>query len=121
MKKSDEVILRKIIKYADDAILVVSEYDLDLPKLMALTTPQHAITMCILQIGELASVLSDEVKTAYPGVPWQQIKLMRNIAAHRYHTFDKSIMWGTVSVEIPSLKEYCLEILSKERVYNNES
>ncbi|MDR0433599.1 MAG: hypothetical protein LBH21_00880 [Gracilibacteraceae bacterium] len=31
MKKSDEVILKKIIKYADDAALVVSEYDFNKP------------------------------------------------------------------------------------------
>jgi uncharacterized protein with HEPN domain len=72
--------------------------------------------MCILQIGELVTVISDELKEAYPDVPWQQIKAMRNIAAHDYHQFDLSIMLDTVKDDIPALRDYCLEILAKEPV-----
>ena len=37
---------------------------------------------------------------------------MRNIAAHRYGSFDSEILWDTMEGDIPSLKEYCEKILT---------
>jgi len=39
------------------------------------------------------------------------MKKMRNIAAHRYGTFDLDILYSTIMSDIPKLKEYCLELL----------
>ncbi|MDR3121410.1 MAG: DUF86 domain-containing protein [Clostridiales bacterium] len=116
MKNRDAVLLNKIVKYCDEAILAVKEYQLNLNRIQMLSTPRNAIGMCILQIGELVTALSEEVKTAYSGVPWQQIKSMRNIAAHNYLHFDIAIMWDTIKDDVPVLRAYCLEILDKEPV-----
>ncbi len=37
-------------------------------------------------------------------IPWREIKLMRNIVAHRYDTVDHSITWDVVEKDIPTLK-----------------
>ena len=63
---------------------------------------RNAVALCILQIGELVGNLSDEFKAEHTVMPWRQIKLMRNIVAHRYGTVDHSITWDVVENDIPA-------------------
>ena len=39
------------------------------------------------------------------GMPWNQIKAMRNIVAHNYGNIDIDVLWDTVQYDIPSLKK----------------
>ncbi len=71
---------------------------------------RNAAALCILQIGELVGKLSDEFRTEYKAVPWQQIKATRNIVAHSYGTVDPYITWEIITEDIPRLKEFCTEI-----------
>ncbi len=68
---------------------------------------QNAISLCILQIGELVGLLSEEYKTTNSQIPWKQIKQMRNIVAHRYGTVDNTITWDVIQNDIPKLREFC--------------
>ena len=72
---------------------------------------RNAAALCILQIGELVGNLSDEFRARYPGVPWRQIKAMRNIVAHRYGTIDPETTWEVIEEDIPILKKYCQGII----------
>lgn len=63
--------------------------------------------MCILQIGELVSNLTDKFKEAHSAVPWRQIRSMRNIVAHHYGEIDSETLWDVILDDIPSLKKYC--------------
>ena len=73
---------------------------------------RNAIAMCILQIGELVGVLTDDFKKENSNIPWKQIKLMRNIVAHRYGTVDNSITWEVLQKDIPELKTFTEKSLS---------
>jgi len=77
---------------------------------------KNAISMCILQIGELVGKLSNEFKNTYNAMPWKDIKAMRNIAAHNYGEIDLEVLWETVSTDVPILREYCEKILNIERI-----
>ena len=72
---------------------------------------KDAVSLCILQIGELSGILSDELKEKYKELPWKQIKALRNIVAHRYGTIDAALMWDIVKEDLPSLQKYCKQIL----------
>ena len=76
---------------------------------------RNAISLCILQIGELVGILSDEYKAFHSEIPWKQIKQMRNIVAHRYGTVDNTITWDVVQKDIPELKQFCEDIEYKEQ------
>ena len=65
------------------------------------------------KIGELAGNLSDGFRAAHPDIPWREIKLMRNIVAHRYGTVDHTITWEVAENDIPALKEYCRKTMEK--------
>lgn len=63
--------------------------------------------MCVVQIGELAGALSDEVKAQAPGIPWRVIKDTRNFYVHAYGAIDVPSVWMTLTKDIPELKVAC--------------
>ncbi len=111
MNNRDNIILQKIIQYADEIQATIDRYNLDHAKFSSDFIVKNAISMCILQIGELVGKLSNEFKAAYNQMPWREIKAMRNIAAHNYGEIDIDILWETAISDIPELKEYCKHLL----------
>lgn len=103
-------ILFHIVSYCDQIEMAVQQFGRDYEVFSSNPVYRNAVALCILQIGELAGNLSDEFKAQYTGMPWRQIRLMRNIVAHRYGTVDHSITWDVVEHDIPALKQYCQEI-----------
>lgn len=75
---------------------------------------RNAVSLCILQIGELVGNLFESFRLEHTAIPCRQNKLMRNIVAHRYGTVDHSITWDVVEHDIPELKAYCENILRGE-------
>lgn len=72
--------------------------------------------MCILQIGELVTHLSEDFKTEYNQIPWKDLKTLRNIAAHNYGAFSPKRTWAIAKNEMPLLLDFCLMILEKNDV-----
>ena len=70
--------------------------------------------MCVVQIGELASLLSEDVRRANPSVPWRVIKDTRNYYVHDYGSIDIEAVWDTLNRDLPELKSNCQKILSCE-------
>ena len=54
-------------------------------------------------IGEAASRVSTQTRTANPAVPWPEIIGMRNRLIHGYDVVDLDILWQTVGSDIPDL------------------
>ena len=72
----------------------------------------NAAALCILQIGELVGIMSDEFRASHTEIPWREIKLMRNIVAHHYGSVDHSITWDVIINDIPQLKKFCLDFIT---------
>ena len=109
----DTSILEHILSYCNEIQETVSRFGEDKELFLHDSVYHNAVALCILQIGELVGVLSDEFKAAYSEIPWRNIKLMRNIVAHRYGTVDHSITWDVVMDDIPTLKIFCITVLHK--------
>jgi len=107
----DIEILKKVIGYCDEIEAARGRFGDSIDALVADTDYKNAVSMCILQIGELTTHLSGEFKKKYSAQPWQDITGMRNVAAHHYGKFDVEILWKTISVKIPELKAYCQECI----------
>jgi len=71
--------------------------------------------MCLLQIGGVGRPLVRQFKKTYNGVPWRNIKGMRNMVAHKYGDISVTTVWETVIIDIPVLREYCIRILEELR------
>ncbi len=65
-------------------------------------------------VGEGASKLSAELRTAHPEVPWGQIVGMRNRLVHDYTDVSWETVWRVFSVESVTLRPQ-IEAILKER------
>jgi len=66
---------------------------------------QHALTMAILNIGELAKSLDSDYRAEHDSIPWQKVIGFRNVAAHGYDGLDMEIVWNTIEKDLPELKK----------------
>lgn len=105
--------LRHIVSYCVQIEQTVARFGNDYALFAEDPIYRNAAALCILQIGELVGKLTEEFRAAHPGVPWRQIKAMRNIVAHSYGSVDPETSWEIVSCDIPVLKQYCCEILEE--------
>ena len=85
MNERDKSVLEHIIRYCNEINDANDQFGNSLVVLKANSVYKNAVSMCILQIGELVTLLSEELKIQYDEMPWHDIKGMRNIAAHQYH------------------------------------
>lgn len=74
-----------------------------------------------MQIGELTTRLTNDFKQTYTGMPWTQIKALRNVVAHSYGKIDVESLWETITIDIPKLKDYCSGIIQQFDVLTQES
>ena len=111
-------VLKHMVKYCDQIEETVLRFQKDYAVFEKDHIYQNAVALCVLQIGELTTKLTEELKQTYTGMPWNQIKAMRNIVAHNYGSIDAEILWETIENDVPQLKEYCLDIL---QTLNNEN
>lgn len=122
MNKQDRDIdiLRHIVKYCNDIAATQAFFGASFETFRDNAIYRNAIAMCILQIGELSGYLTDRFKETYSGVPWRNIKGMRNIMAHKYGDIDVNIIWEAIKDDVPMLREYCMDILDKEEQLSQE-
>lgn len=66
---------------------------------------QKAVVMSLINIGELVKVYTEEFLTTHSNIPWKKIQALRNIAAHKYEAIDPTIVWDTIKISIPALKD----------------
>ena len=75
-------ILKKIMMYCGRLDEARSRFGDSLESLENDQLYKSAAAMCVMQIGELTTHLTTDFRNEYNEIPWQDIKGMRNIAAH---------------------------------------
>ncbi len=63
-------------------------------------------------IGEACNALTDELKAAYPLIPWKPIIGFRNISVHEYFGVNLQLVWEIAKNDLPDLKEKINAILA---------
>ena len=113
MNAKNKIVLKKVIRYAYEIQETIKRFELDQEKFEQDFVARNAISMCILQIGELSKNLTENFRLEHAQIPWKNIIGMRNRAAHKYGEMDKSLIWHVASVNIPELKSY-LEVILEQ-------
>ena len=108
MKNKDKYHIQKIIEYCDIIDQLLDEYERDYTIFQSSLSFQLSISMSIIQIGEYVNRLSDEFKEKHKNIPWKKIKGMRNFTTHQYEHIEFEVIWHTITIEIPELKEKLL-------------
>lgn len=101
MNVRDRTRLEDMARFASDAVELLGS--LDAAALEHDIRSQYAVVRAIEIIGEAASHVTSETRSAYPGVPWKQIIGMRNTLIHAYHDLDLSTVVKTVREYLPPL------------------
>ena len=75
---------------------------------------QQSISFSLLQIGELAGSLSEELRNAsMEEINWGNIRGMRNVIVHHYGKIDFDVVWSTVTEDIPVLLGFCQKYMKE--------
>ena len=103
MQHRDKMIISKVI----------SELDIGRGMLGASTLEEfvddeklkRAVSMTVINIGELIKNVTEDTRKEYSNIPWKAIAGMRDIAAHKYQTLKMEDVYNTVCIDFPVLKE----------------
>lgn len=101
MPPEDRVRLQHMLEAAQAAITFITARDRnDFERDLALV---FAVTRAIEIMGEAASKVTAETRSANSEIPWKEIIAMRNRLIHAYFDIDREILWRTVRDELPPL------------------
>lgn len=105
-------VLEHIVDYCEQIEEAMTFFGKDYKIFISNNIYRNACCMCLLQIGELTNILTEDFRRAYSGVPWRQIKGFRNIVAHAYGTVEPSVVWEIITADLTELKAYCERIIA---------
>ncbi|MDR1314218.1 MAG: DUF86 domain-containing protein [Deltaproteobacteria bacterium] len=108
----DTNIIIRIDRYCDQIFEAMSWYENSIDVLKTNHLYKDGIAMKFQQISELSQHLTNEFTREHGSLPWQSIKGLRVVFAHRYETLNYDTMWETMTVKIPELKLFCTDILA---------
>lgn len=74
----------------------------------------NASLALLLNIGEQASRISDELAEKYPSVAWDDIRKFRNRIAHDYTGIDTFITYEIIKNDLPVLLNTVSQIISEQ-------
>ncbi len=115
-------ILRHIAKYCENIEALIQRFGKDAAAFKEDMAYHDAVSMNILQIGELANHLSEEYRRlTKEKMPWAAIRAMRNLFAHNYGQMDLAVIWKTATEDIPELKKFCEEQIRTSELLQDES
>ena len=104
MRNKDSIILKKTLEYCDQVSEACEMFGNDYDKFINISVFQNACCMCILQVGELCKVVSEELKEQKKTIPWKEWCGIRDIFAHQYSNLDCQSAWDTIQNDLPQLK-----------------
>lgn len=70
-----------------------------------------SLVKCVEILGEAASRVTDATRESLPEIPWRDIISMRNRLIHGYFDIDTTIVWKTVTMELPPLENALEKVL----------
>jgi len=112
MDNRDRNVIQHIKRYCTDIESFIDRFGKDFEVFINDRAYFNAVSMCILQIGELSKNLSEEYRNeTEKKIPWSNIKGMRNIVAHDYGSLDEELVWETAINDIPALNQFCIDEL----------
>ena len=111
VSERDRNILEHILRYCIQVEVAHEDFGHSKQRFFDSTTYQNAVSMCILQIGELVNHLSETFREANDAIPWRRIRGMRNYVAHEYGAIDLDVVWYVSNVSIMELKAFCEDCL----------
>ncbi len=115
MKRSAGLYIKDILEYMERAEQYLESLSYD--EFMDDVKTRDAVIRCVEVIGEATKNVPEELRKAYPDIPWRDMSGMRDKTIHGYFQVDLENVWLVVKEEIPKLKpliKHVLEDLGNE-------
>lgn len=112
MLHRDGIVIRKIIQEIEIGEEMMAETSLE--EFLRDEKLKRAVSMTIINVGELIKTITMETRAEYPNVPWKDAAGLRDIAAHRYQTLRMEDVYHSARLDFPAIKTQLLAILAKE-------
>ncbi len=109
MQRRDYIVINKILSEIDIAFDMIG--DSALSDFLNNEMMQRAVSMTVINIGELVKTITDETRLEYQNIPWKAIAGMRDIAAHKYQTLRMEDVYNTVMIDLPYLRMQLRDII----------
>ncbi len=91
-------------KIADDLRFIIAHTaNLGYSELMENEVLLDSIMFRLIQVSENSDRLTDDFKARHQSIPWRAMKGMRNRIVHQYGDVDLSVIYDTVTHDIPTL------------------
>lgn len=74
---------------------------------------QDAVIRNLETIGEAATHLSPQTRRELSGIDWNDVVGMRNFLIHGYLFVDPDVVWRTVELDLPELKQALRHFLER--------
>ncbi len=113
MIRDDGVYLAHIL----DALKQISEYagELDYETFRTMRMVQDAVIRQFEVMGEATKNLSDGFRARHAEVPWKDLAGFRDKLIHQYFGVDLSLVWRSVTDDVPLLLEELITIAQGEK------
>jgi uncharacterized protein with HEPN domain len=95
MKNKDKIIINKILQYCTQVEEAMDMFHSNYQLFEKNSVFQNACCMCVLQIGELSKLVSNESRNQYNDIPWREWCGIRDVFAHQYSNLDTVSAWLT--------------------------
>lgn len=112
MQHRDSIVLKKIMSEIDIAKDMMDGSSLE--EFLNDEKLKRAVSMTVINIGELIKNLTDEFRNKYNGIPWKDIAGFRDVTAHKYQTLRMEDVYNTAVTELPDLKEQIEDMIGND-------
>lgn len=109
MQHRDYTIIVKILDEIEIGTKMIQGIDIE--AFLENELVKRAVTMTVINIGELVKNITDETRKKYTKIPWKAIAGMRDIAAHKYQTLRMEDVYYTMKVDLVELEKQLKEII----------
>ena len=116
----DAYIAEKILMYCDQIKETVSRFGAEKSVFLSDPIYRNAVSLCVIQIGELSLHLTQEFRMERSKISWRGIREMRNTVVHGYDTLEPNEIWRIITEDLPNL-EACLKETDKRESANDST
>ena len=101
-KLGDKVLVKHIL----DAIEEIESYieNIDISDFFNNSMVRFACIKQLEIIGEASNHISEDVKSSFAQISWEEIISLRNLLVHEYFGVDATLVWQIIETDIPELK-----------------
>lgn len=122
MARTNLSVLEHIVEYCKDIAAARERFGDEYEFLQQDKDYRNTVSLSLLQIGELATHLTDDFRQATSAdIPWRDIKALRNIVAHAYGSIDLPTIWDVMQDDIPALQKFCDKTIQLHRLTDKEA